>query len=199
MDPSKKELSELIESCKRGERAAQKRVYEIFQPQLMGTCLRYTRDKDRAQDILQDSFIKIFANIEKFEDTGSFEGWMRRVVVNTAIDHLRKKKNEHFLLGEEQSPEDQRDEELDEETDIKEEEEFKQAKAKEIVEALQELSPAYRTVFNLYVVENYSHKEIAEMLDINIGTSKSNLAKAKRNLKNLLAKKKASDERPNSV
>ncbi len=194
MDPSNKELAELIEGCKRGERSAQKRIFEMYQPQLMGTCLRYTKDKERAKDILQDAFIKIFANIAKFEDTGSFEGWMRRVVVNTAIDHLRKKKNDHVFLGEDSSPEDHRDEQLDEEANVKEEEAFKQAKAKEIVEALQELSPAYRTVFNLYVVENYSHKEIAEMLDINIGTSKSNLAKAKKNLRNLLAKKETDEQ-----
>lgn len=195
MDPSNKELAELIEGCKKGERSAQKKLFEKFQPQLMGTCLRYTKDKERAKDILQDAFIKIFSNIGKFEDTGSFEGWMRRVVVNTAIDHLRKKKNDHVFLGEESSPEEHRDEQLDEEEDVKEEEEFKQAKAQEIIQALQELSPVYRTVFNLYVVENYSHKEIAEMLDINIGTSKSNLAKAKRNLKEFLAKKKETDER----
>lgn len=193
MDPSKEELAELIEACKKGERSAQKRVFEKFQPQLMGTCLRYTKDQDRAKDILQEAFIKIFSNIEKFEDTGSFEGWMRRVVVNTAIDHLRKKKNDHVFLGEDSSPEEHRDEQLDEEEDVKEEEAFKQAKAQEIIEALQHLSPGYRAVFNLYVVENYSHKEIAEMLDINIGTSKSNLAKAKRNLRELLANK-ANDE-----
>jgi RNA polymerase sigma factor (sigma-70 family) len=194
MDPSKKELAELIEGCKKGDRTSQKEVFERFQPQLMGSCLRYTKDQDRAKDILQEAFIKIFSNIGKFEDTGSFEGWMRRVVVNTAIDHLRKKKNDHVFMGEENSPEEHRDEQLDEEEDVKEEEEFKQAKAQEIIEALQELSPGYRAVFNLYVVENYSHKEIAEMLDINIGTSKSNLAKAKRNLKEILAKKE-SDER----
>lgn len=194
MDPANEELAELIEGCKRGERNAQKQMFELYQPQLMGTCLRYTKDQERAKDILQDSFIKIFANIGKFEDTGSFEGWMRRVVVNTAIDHLRKKKNDHVFLGEESSPEDHRDEQLDEEEDVIEEEEFKRSKAEEIVEALQELSPAYRTIFNLYVVENYSHKEIADMLDINIGTSKSNLAKAKKNLKNLLGKKET-DER----
>lgn len=194
MDPANEELAELIEGCKRGERNAQKQMFELYQPQLMGTCLRYTKDQERAKDILQDSFIKIFANIGKFEDTGSFEGWMRRVVVNTAIDHLRKKKNDHVFLGEESSPEDHRDKQLDEEEDVIEEEEFKRSKAEEIVEALQELSPAYRTIFNLYVVENYSHKEIADMLDINIGTSKSNLAKAKKNLKNLLGKKET-DER----
>ncbi len=195
MDPSNKELAELIEGCKKGERSAQKELFDKFQPQLMGTCLRYTKDKERAKDILQDAFIKIYSNIEKFDDTGSFEGWMRRVVVNTAIDYLRKKKNDHVFLGEEGSPEEHKDEQLDEEEDVKEEEEFKQAKAQEIIQALQELSPVYRTVFNLYVVENYSHKEIAEMLDINIGTSKSNLAKAKRNLKEVLAKKKETDER----
>lgn len=194
MEPSKKELEELIERCKKGERSAQKELFERFQPQLMGTCLRYTKDQERAKDILQEAFIKIFSNIEKFEDTGSFEGWMRRVAVNTAIDYLRKKKNDHVFLNEENSAEEHRDEQLDEEEDVIEEEEIKQAKAQEIIEALQELSPGYRAVFNLYVVENYSHKEIAEMLDINIGTSKSNLAKAKRNLKNVLAKKER-DER----
>ncbi len=188
---SKSGLEEIIEGCKQEDRACQKKLYEMFYGKMMGVCLRYTRNMDEAQDVLQDSFIKAFDNMETYTGGGSFEGWLRRLVVNTAIDHLRKKQKDHYLLDEEDPTlENQKDEDDTEEI---ENEEFYQVKAQEVMEALQKLSPKYRTVFNLYVMENHSHQEIAEILGINEGTSKSNLAKAKRNLKKLLKKEGSTD------
>lgn len=178
----------LIDGCLNEDRRAQQRVYELFYGKMMAVCLRYTKNADQAKDILQDGFIKVFRSVEKFNRAGSFEGWIRRIMVNTAIDHFRRTKNSYLLLGEERSIEDFGDQ--DEEDVIAEEasEEFLDLKPADIINAMQKLTPAYRTVFNLYVFEELTHKEIADMLGINIGTSKSNLAKAKHNLKKLLTK-----------
>lgn len=178
----------LIEGCLKGERRAQQRVYELFYGKMMAVCLRYTKNTDQAKDILQDGFIKVFKSVVKFNRAGSFEGWIRRIMVNTAIDHFRRTKNSYLLLGEERSIEDFGDQ--DEEDTLAEEEQDDRMDLKpaDIINAMQKLTPAYRTVFNLYVFEELTHKEIADVLGINIGTSKSNLAKAKHNLKKLLTK-----------
>ncbi len=181
MNPIKNQEN-LIKGCVNGDRKAQRAVYELFYGKMLVVCLRYTNNADQAKDILQDGFIKVFANISKFSGEGSFEGWIRRVVVNTAIDFTRKRKKDFLLLGDEQSIEDFVD--IVEE---EEEEEF-EFKAIHIIEAMQKLSPAYRVVFNLYVFENMKHHEIAEKLGVSVGTSKSNLAKAKKNIRNLLLK-----------
>ncbi len=179
---------ELIDGCLRGDRRHQQRVYELFYGKMMAVCMRYTKNTDQAKDILQDGFIKVFRSMEKFNQAGSFEGWIRRIIVNTAIDHFRRSKNAYLLLGEERSIEDFGD--SDEEDKIAEEteEDVWDLKPADVINAMQKLTPAYRTVFNLYVFEELTHKEIADMLGINIGTSKSNLAKAKHNLKKLLRK-----------
>jgi RNA polymerase sigma-70 factor (ECF subfamily) len=174
-------LNELIKACSAGSRKAQQEIYRSLYGTMMSVCLRYTRDADQAQDILQDGFIKVFGNIDKYNFEGSFEGWVRRIIVNTAIDFHRKKKSDFLLLGENQSVEEFTDVE-DEESD---EEEY-DFSPEEIIAAMQKLTPAYRTIFNLYVFENLTHNEIAEKLGINAGTSKSNFAKAKRNLKRIL-------------
>lgn len=176
----------LIDGCLKEERRAQQRVYELFYGKMMAVCLRYTKNADQAKDILQDGFIKVFKSVDKFNRAGSFEGWIRRIMVNTAIDHFRRTKNSYLLLGEERSIEDFGDQ--DEEDILADEnsEDFLDLKPADIVNAMQKLTPAYRTVFNLYVFEELTHKEIADMLGINIGTSKSNLAKAKHNLKKFL-------------
>jgi RNA polymerase sigma factor (sigma-70 family) len=183
-----KAFNELIEGCLKGERRAQQRVYEVFYGKMMTVCLRYTKNTDQAKDILQDGFIKVFQSMDKFNQAGSFEGWIRRIMVNTAIDHFRRTKNSYLLLGEERSIEDFGDQnEEDVLADDGPEEEM-DVKPADVINAMQKLTPAYRTVFNLYVFEEMTHKEIAEMLGINVGTSKSNLAKAKHNLKKLLTK-----------
>ena len=185
-----KVFNEVIDGCLKGERRSQQRVYELFYGKMMTVCLRYTKNTDQAKDILQDGFIKVFGSMEKFNRAGSFEGWIRRIMVNTAIDHFRRTKNSYLLLGEERSIEDfgdQDEEDVIAETDDDLELDLKPA---DVINAMQKLTPAYRTVFNLYVFEEMTHKEIAETLGINVGTSKSNLAKAKNNLKKLLTQER---------
>jgi RNA polymerase sigma-70 factor, ECF subfamily len=190
MEGPDKVFNAIIDGCLAGERRSQQRVYELFYGKMMTVCLRYTKNTDQAKDILQDGFIKVFQSMDKFNRAGSFEGWIRRIMVNTAIDHFRRTKNSYLLLGEERSIEDFGDQ--DEEDVLAEEntEEEWDVKPADVINAMQKLTPAYRTVFNLYVFEEMTHKEIAEMLGINIGTSKSNLAKAKHNLKKLLTKER---------
>jgi len=185
-------LREIIEGCKREEKSAQKQLFNSFYSKMLGICLRYTKDKDRAQEVVQEGFIKIFDKLDEFDFKGSFEGWMRRIMVNASIDAIRKKKRTAFSTDEEFLFENNS---LYEEDDPLEEMLIK-LKAEEALKAVQNLSPAYQTVFNLYVIENYSHAEIAEILDISEGTSKSNLAKAKQNLRKMLLDKfKKLDER----
>jgi RNA polymerase sigma factor (sigma-70 family) len=178
------DVNELIDGCVAGDRKSQQRVYEMHYSKMLGVCIRYARDVDQAQDILQDGFIKVFSNIAKFNRQGSFEGWIRRIMVNTSIDFFRKNKNEYLLLGNDESIEKYMPVEFEEE---EEDQEF-EFTASQVIEAMQSLSPAYRTIFNMYVFENLQHKQIAEKLGISVGTSKSNLAKAKKNLKKILLK-----------
>ncbi|MBL8003123.1 MAG: sigma-70 family RNA polymerase sigma factor [Flavobacteriales bacterium] len=188
MEGAERVLAGLVDGCLAGDRRSQQRVYELFYGKMMAVCLRYTKNHDQAKDILQDGFIKVFRSMEKFNREGSFEGWIRRIMVNTAIDHFRRTKNSYLLLGEERSIEDFGDQ--DEEDVLQDDghEEEMDLKPADVINAMQKLTPAYRTVFNLYVFEEMTHKEIADALGINIGTSKSNLAKAKQNLKKLLKK-----------
>lgn len=181
----KEQLDNIIAGCVKNDRVCQEKLFKLFYGKLMVVCLRYTIDKDTAQDILQEGFMKIFDKIKSFESSGSFEGWMRRIVTNTALDHLRKSKKFNFVEENEVNTK----EEFIDYDDVKEFESSIDLKAELALEAIQQLSPAYKAVFNLYVMEEYSHKEIAEMLGISEGTSKSNLAKAKMNLQKLILKK----------
>jgi len=146
----------------------QEELYKRFSSRMYAVCLRYTSNAEEAQDILQEGFIKIFKKLDSFRSEGSFEGWVRRVFVNTAIEHFRRKryltpvteKEENTIEGKSVSALDSLAE-------------------KDIMALIQELSPGYRTVFNLYVVEGYTHKEIGDMLGISEGTSKSQLSRAK--------------------
>jgi RNA polymerase sigma-70 factor (ECF subfamily) len=175
---------ELITGCRLGDRKAQRRVYELYYGKMKAVCLRYSRNVELAEDLVQDGFMKVFTSIERYDGKGSFEGWIRRIMVNLAIDQFRKQKHDFVLLGENQEIEDFL-ESAEEEDDNTPAYDFK---PEVIMAAMQKLSPAYRTIFNLYVFENMSHKDIAEALNISIGTSKSNLAKARKNLKQLLLK-----------
>lgn len=176
------ELQEIISRCKTGDRRAQNMIFERFFGKMLGVCMRYVSDRDEAQDIVQSGFIKVFSNIAKYNGEGSFEGWVRRIMSNTAIDYIRKNKRIFVSIDATDYDwlADQEDQELAwNQTLIKE--------TKRVMEEIQNLSPAYRLVFNMYVIEDYSHNEIAEILNISVGTSKSNLSKAKRNLlKNLI-------------
>lgn len=154
----------------------QQKLYEQHYRKMMGVCLRYSKDKDEAKDILHESFIKVFNKIDRFDNKGSLEGWIRKIVVNTAIDSSRK--TIHITAINEKY--DAIQEEIEEENDL-----YDDFSVEEIMQMVQNLSPAYRTVFNMYAIERYSHKEIAEKLGISEGTSKSNLAKARMNLKKM--------------
>ena len=182
---NRRSVGKLIKACINGERKSQQILYQSFYGKMLGICARYANDINEAKDILQDGFIKVFIKLDTFENKGSLEGWVRRIVINNAIDHVRKKKG--FLINFD-----------DEETifenakngyyDEFEPEKHSDLNAERIIKLVQKLTPAYRIVFNMFVIENYSHKEIAEKLNISVGSSKSNLAKAKLKLKELIKK-----------
>jgi RNA polymerase sigma-70 factor (ECF subfamily) len=152
-------------------------LYNRFAPKMYGVCLRYASGADEAEDILQEGFIKVYKKIGSYRAEGSFEGWVRRIFVNTAIEHFRKKTYLQPITEQEESTiEGKYLSVLD---DLAE---------KDIVQLVQQLSPGYRAVFNLYVIEGYTHKQIAELLGISEGTSKSQLSRAKLILQDLVRK-----------
>lgn len=161
--------SDLIKGCLNGDGRMQEALYRRFAPKMYAVCLRYANNADDAQDLLQEGFIKVYRNLGKYRGDGSFEGWIRRIFVNTSIENFRKKSAVLTGLGE-------REEKTIEDADISA---LDQLAEKDIIQFIQELSPGYKTVFNLYVIEGYSHREIADMLGISEGTSKSQLARAK--------------------
>ena len=169
---------EIIKGCIRQDRASQKALYEQFYGKMMGVCLRYAKDKDQAKDIVHDAFMKVYLNIKTFSGNGSFEGWVRRIMVNTAIDQLRKNKHEYLIVSTVYA-----NEKPDHSEEVDDDNIMNNINKEDIMKAVQQLTPAYRTVFNMYVMDDFSHKEIAETLDISEGTSKSNLSKAKFNLR----------------
>ena len=179
------ELQAHIEGCRRGESKSQRCIFERYYRVMFGVCMRYVSDRDAVQDVVQEGFLKVFANIEGYTFKGSFEGWVRRIMVNTSIDAIRRRKATGLVLGEEKSFEDVVDEAVEYEIDTDEE----TFTVKDVQSAMQELSPMYRAVFNLYVFDNMTHQEIAIKLGVSVGTSKSNLAKARRNLRKILMSK----------
>ena len=178
----KENLKRIVEGCLRGERRSQEQLFSMFYGKMMAVSMRYIADRDSAQEVLQVSFLKVFDKLEHFDFTGSLEGWIRRIVTNTAIDQIRKSKKDPFLSDQDNDFISMTEDPMQ----AKEFLEHTQLKAELAQKAITQLSPAYRTVFNLYVIEQLSHKEIAEQLGISEGTSKSNLAKAKMNLQRLL-------------
>ncbi|MCG8411678.1 MAG: RNA polymerase sigma factor [Bacteroidales bacterium] len=163
----------IIEACLKADPVAQKKLYDLFADKMFGVCLRYVSDVDEAKDILQDGFVKVFCNLKKFNNKGSFEGWIRRIIVNTALERFRNK-NYLFAVSMENSYE-KGNNEYDHI--------LSELSANDLLKMVQELSPQYRTVFNLYAIEGYSHKEISKKLNIKEGTSKSNLSRAREILK----------------
>ena len=160
--------SDLIRGCLEDNRRMQEELYCRFSPRMYAVCLRYAGNAEEAEDILQEGFIKVFKKLDSFRSEGSFEGWVRRIFVNTAIEHFRRKR---YLM-----PVTEKEEKTIEGKYISVLDELAE---KDILSLVQELSPGYRTVFNMYVVEGYTHKEIADMLNISEGTSKSQLSRAK--------------------
>jgi RNA polymerase sigma-70 factor (ECF subfamily) len=165
----------LIRACIKRERWAQQALYEEYYGKMLGICQRYAGNEYDAVDILHEGFIKVFKNVHKFQPGTSLSAWMRRVMVNTAIDYYRK--NVRYRV-----------EEIDQATQMSADDAdaISMCSQQEILAAIQHLTPAYRTVFNLYVLEGYAHKEIADLLDITESTSRSNLVKARLKLKEIL-------------
>ncbi len=176
------ELNLFIRGCALNERESQKKIYNSFYGYAMAICDCYANNEDDAVEILNDGFLKIFKEIHRYKpaytnEINSFKGWLRKIMVCTAIDHFRKNKK-HRLVGE-----------LDiatVQTSAQEENGLDKLSYDEIIRFIQNLSPGYRIVLNLFIVEGFSHEEIADQLGISIGTSKSNLAKARKQLQKIL-------------
>lgn len=165
-------LDEIIKGCVSGDTRAQEKLYRLFAPKMLGVCRRYASDITDAEDNLQEGFIKVFTAIKNFRHEGSIEGWIRRIMVNVSLEKFRK----HHLLH---PVEDMNVFESEKMTDGV----MDKISAEELVTLIQELPPRYRMVFNLYVIEGYNHQEISDEMNIAVGTSKSNLARAREILK----------------
>lgn len=160
---------EIIRGCLDGKRKAQKQFYELLAPRMMGICLRYANDSEMAEDFLQEGFIKVFTNLKHYRSEGAVEAWVRRIIVNTALEILRK--NDVLKQS------------VDIETAWSVSDDFpdafRQLTTADLLKHIQSLPAGFRTVFNMFAIEGYSHKEIAELLGITEGTSKSQYARAK--------------------
>jgi RNA polymerase sigma-70 factor (ECF subfamily) len=171
-----REEKKLVEDCLKGNSLAQQALFKKYYGVLLGVCLRYSNNRFEAKEILQEGFIKVFNSLPSFKFQGSLAGWIRRIMVNTAIDNYRKSSSEPIT------------------SDIPEnvncnDDVISALTHKDLLECVQLLPPGYKTVFNLFVIEGFNHKEIAEKLGIAEGTSKSQLAKAKEYLKYLISKR----------
>lgn len=176
MNPGWVITKDLIQECVAGNRASQELLYKKFAPKMFAICLRYADSKQSAEDILQEGFIKVFNHLDKYRSEGSFEGWVKRIFVNTSIEYYRKS-----IVA-------KRHVDIEKVYDHKSKEEDAVSKLarKDLVNMVQKLPPGYRTVFNLYAIEGYTHREISKLLGISEGTSKSQLARARAMLKRFL-------------
>lgn len=178
MNSSRKVLvADLLDGCRRGDSKTQELLYKVLASKMLGVCTRYARNSYEAEEMLQLGFIKVFRKVNDFRGEGSFEGWIRRVMVNTAIEVYRKEQkslNVVDLTDVHDTPQEMFD--------------MDSLEVKDLLAMVQELSVGYRLVFNLYAIEGYSHKEIAQQLGITEGASKSQLSRARAVLKDKLAK-----------
>ena len=172
----------LVQACIARERWAQQKLYEDYYGKMMGVCLRYANNEDDALDILHEGYIKVFKHIGSYQPGTALSAWIRRIMVNTSIDYYRKVTR-------------RRTEDIETAYDLSgnEADAISQCSEKDILNAIKKLTPAYRTVFNLYVIEGFSHKEIAEKLEITESTSRSNLVKARLKLHAILVGKQITE------
>lgn len=168
---------DLIQGCIRGERKCQEAVFRLYAGKMLVVCMRYARHRMEAEDMLQDAFIKVFRYINKFQHKGSFEGWIRRIVVNTALKNIDKKSFTNEKIG----IEDEKDTGALPNV-------YSDLGEAELLKMVASLPDGYRLVFNLYAIEGYSHKEIADLLDIGESTSRSQLVKARKLLQEMILK-----------
>lgn len=179
------EEKKLVRLCKQKSNKAFNKLYDNYAPVLFAICLRYAADKSEAEDILQESFIKIFNNIKRYKSQGSFEGWLKRVTVNTALNYLRTRKR--LLYS------DEKDKEMNQFIDDKIDA-VSQMSENEILNCIQDLPAGYRTIFNMYVIEGYKHAEIAKILNISVNTSRTQLIKARKALQKELERLRIENE-----
>ena len=169
------QLIHLIKRCKKNNRTAQKELYQHFYGYAISVTIRYMKDKDEAVEVMNDAFLKVFKNFDSFDSGMPFKPWFRRILINESINAIKKKAS-HF-----------KEEQLDERTEVAEQGDIdSEISYHEIVSMIQRLPPQYQMIFNLHVIEGFSHEEIGTMLEIHPGTSKSNLHKAKEKLKVIL-------------
>ena len=159
----------LANKCLEGDQRAQRKLFEMYAPKMMGVCLRYMKDHAQAEDVLQDGFVKVFTKLEKYSGDGSLEGWVRRIMVNTALDHLRKsnKFNANVSM-------DEVGYKVESDADV-----LASLIEEDLLKLIQEMPTGYKTVFNMFAIEGYSHKEIGEKLGVSENTSKSQYSRAK--------------------
>lgn len=186
----KNDLELLIKKAISGDRIAQNGLYELLAPRMFPVCLRYATDHDEAQEILQESFIKMFNHLHQYRNEGAFEGWVRRIVVNTALQKIREKARMYPVVS-------TKDEDIEQQ--LSADDTYANIGYKVLLELIQNLSPTYRMVFNLYVFEGMKHREIAELLNISEGTSKSNLYDARMILQREIKKLDASHSKTASL
>jgi len=171
------DFSEIIDGCKKGNRKFQEKLYGHFASKMFAVCMRYAPSREDAEDLLQEGFLKVFNSIDGFKNEGSFEGWIRRIFVHTTIEFFRKNSKMHPMI--ELNP-------VLPEAAVSEDI-FSTINANELMKMVQRLSDGYRITFNLYAVEGFTHREIGEMLNINEGTSKSQVARARILLQKMLS------------
>lgn len=174
-------FEKLISGCVQNDIRSQEQVYRLFAGRMYAVCLKYSRNVEEAQDNLHDGFIQIFDKIKQFKNLGSFEGWMKRIMINTALQKFRDKHTLHVIYSET----------ADQEVTLPVDDE--EVRLDFLLKIIQELPNQYRIVFSLYVLDDYSHKEIAEQLGISEGTSKSNLSRARLILKEKILKAQQND------
>jgi len=175
---SDQELYKLLDSCQKGNRRSQDELYKLYYAYSMSVCLRYSKTREEAIEIINDGFLKIFTKLDKYTKGLSFKGWLRRVMVNSAIDYFRKNEKHYQTVDISYAKEESNVATI-----------VDQLSEQEILSAIQELPPSYRTVFNLFVIEGFKHHEIATKLEIREGTSKSNLSFARAKLKKILTQR----------
>ena len=177
-DKDNLKLELLLQGCREGRRGSQRKLYELFYGYGMNICLRYGKNETEAQEMLNDGFLRVFTRLHQYDSDYPFKSWLRKVLINSAIDYHRKHKRHHLSIATEDIG--RLVEERQELTDLQ--------AGEDLMVYVQQLPPAYRMVFNLYVMEGYKHHEIAEQLNISVGSSKSNLSRAKEKLRRLLIK-----------
>jgi RNA polymerase sigma factor (sigma-70 family) len=170
-------LEQIVEGCRKNDRKQQKALYDRYAPLFYSMCLRYAKDKAEADDVLQEGFVKIFTKIEQYSNENSFEGWMRRIILNTAINNYRQNLKHYYHDDIADNTQVETADRINQDVDFTQE---------ELMSVIQKLPERSKLVFNMYAIEGFKHKEIAEMLEIDVATSKSQYHRAKKSIQDKL-------------